>query len=158
MEEFAKFENLINGAYRYQLQDYCIFVDARDLEDNRYPEKIPHPHVLNKSSKGEYTYLPLNDAAGFIAAFIVEGVDVRLIPEILRSEYESTLEDKVKEVDFVAQVDAVLGMLRPYLVERTYERTYATPQPLRPGTITEGYSLDFSVNWYPIGGRKRPIA
>ena len=49
-------------------------------------------------------------------------------------------------------------MLDPYLEDRTFKRTHQPPQAI--GTTKtyhgprgkKGYDLDFSVNWFGIGG------
>ena len=109
---------------RYQLKDKCLFVDAQDLAaGTRYPEVIPFAHILDKSTTA--TYLKLNDTAGFIARFIVIGVDTDLIPQIILSEYGGTL-PRLFECQYAKVVSgaknavkAVVEMLKPYLTTRT---------------------------------------
>jgi hypothetical protein len=139
---------------RYKLKDKCLFVDAQDLEARRrYPEAIPFAHILDKNTS---TYLKLNDTAGFIARFIVIGVDTELIPQIILSEYGVTLPKlfEGKQLRFQAAarsaVRAVVEMLRPYIKPRTRtdcKQPYEPPANLGVGTHEGGYKLDFSVNF-----------
>jgi hypothetical protein len=136
---------------RYQLKDRCLFVDAKHHEKNaRHPIEIPFAHVMDKRTK-DVTYLKLNDAAGFIARFIVQGVDTALISQILRSEYGT----KVKDPD--AEVKAVVELLDPYLMPREYHRPYQAPKDHGVAKHSGKYSLNFRVNWFPIGGYKVPL-
>jgi hypothetical protein len=131
---------------RYQLQDKCLFVDATDRRGGRRkPQAIPHPHVLDQRVTPA-KFLNFNDEAGFVARFIVQGVDTDLIPEILRSEYG----DKVKNPkDMVKQV---VQLLKPYLEPRTFQREYEAPKIVAQGDFQQkGYRLDFKVNWFGTG-------
>jgi hypothetical protein len=139
---------------RYKLKDKCLFVDAQDLAAGiRYPEVIPFAHILDKNTA---TYLKLNDTAGFIARFIVIGVDTDLIPQIILSEYGGTLprlfEGQYGKVVAGAKnaVKAVVEMLKPYLTARTprdSNRHYEPPKNLGVESHEGGYTLDFSVNF-----------
>ena len=137
---------------RYQLRDKCLFVDAylydesnRKPTRNKKPDAIGSPHVLDQSTEPG-TALKLNDAAAFIARFIVLGVDTDLIPEIVKSEYHGASANPAKEVADVYE------MLKPYLGDRIYQRTHEAPQSRGKKDHTGGYDLDFRVNWFGRGG------
>lgn len=131
---------------RYQLKELCLLVDAKDYEtDRRIPEEIPSAHILDQRTK-PFTYLKLSDGAAFIARFIVLGVDVALIPEILRSEYSLTPQDKERGVDFEADVESVIKMLRDYIEVRTSGMPYSSPETRGTGENKGGYPLDFGVH------------
>ncbi|OGR25281.1 MAG: hypothetical protein A2139_01205 [Desulfobacca sp. RBG_16_60_12] len=142
---------------RYKLKKKCLFVDAINFDDpkapKRYPEVIPYPHILDKSTA---SYLKLNDTAGFIARFIVIGIDTDLIPQILLSEYGVTLPRLVEgtkakaEAAAKAAVKSVVRMLRPYLKPRTRtdsKQPYEPPAALGVGKHECKYKLDFSVHF-----------
>ncbi len=139
---------------RYKLKDNCLFVDAKDLTTNiRYPEAIPFPHVLDKNTQ---TYKKFNDTAGFIARFVVIGVDTGLIPQIVLSEYGTRHRSMIggkpnlSEASAKAAVSAVVKMLMPYLERRKptdYHPPYEPPQDLGVASHENGYKLDFSVNF-----------
>jgi hypothetical protein len=145
---------------RYQLKNKCLFVDAKVYDDNSgLPTKnakiddviLANPHVMDTSTSPA-TYLPLNDAAAFIARFIVLGVDTDLIPQILTSEYGSAVKNPGKEVA------DVLAMLFPkYMVNRTYARAYDAPKKGNEGTHPGKYLLDFKVNFFGVGAVKGPL-
>jgi len=121
-------------------------VDAKHSETGRrIPEEIPSAHILDQRTK-PYTYLKLSDGAAFIARFIVLGVDVALIPEILRSEYSQASQDKERGVDFKADVDSVIKMLGDYIEVRTSGMPYSSPETLGRGENECGYPLDFGVH------------
>jgi hypothetical protein len=119
------------------LKDTCLFVDARDFETGkRYPETIPHPHIFDQESG---TYLPLNDTAAFIAHFILMGVQIDLVPQILQSEYGERVENPDTEVS------RVLELLHSYIEPRVYFPEYVAA---RAGEVQEHkgcYPLDFGV-------------
>jgi len=137
---------------RYQLADMCLYVSAKHFETKeRAPKEIPFPHILDQRKKPA-TYLKLNNGASYITRFIVQGVDIDLIPEILRSEYGAQVENPK------AEVEAVLEMLKPYLKKRTVKRRYQRPKPLGKGKHEDGYDLDcrvgsiyFTFVKYPTG-------
>jgi hypothetical protein len=136
---------------RYQLKAKCLFVDATHRDTNmKKPDDIPAPHVMDKST-APATYLKLNDGAAFIARFIAMGVDTDVIPQILSSEYGSKIKDPV------AEVQAVVALLGPYLEARTFNRPYQAPKDHGKGNHSGSYALDFRVNWFPIGGHKLPL-
>lgn len=151
---------------RYQLDDYCLFVDATNFETNkREPKEIPYPHILDQRTTPA-TYMRLNDGAAYITRFIVLGVNTSLIPEILRSEYQTLLGSKVNTINFEAEVVAVLNMIDPYLKkgERHVERAYESPKQHGAGKHVDlegkplkGYDLDFRVNWFVVGCCKIPF-
>jgi hypothetical protein len=131
---------------RYQLKQLCLLVDAKHSETGRrIPEEIPSAHILDQRTK-PYTYLKLSDGAAFIARFLVLGVDVALIPEILRSEYSLTSQNKERGVDFEADVDSVIKMLGDYIEVRTSGMPYSSPETLGRGENECGYPLDFGVH------------
>jgi hypothetical protein len=148
----------------YQLKDKCLFVDANvyDEKNKKYADKVkPDPppttgkiefaHVMDKSTTPA-TYLMLNDAAAFIARFLVMGVDTDLIAQIISSEYGSKVKDPLGEVQ------AVVTMLFPsYLEYRTFPRSYQAPQKEGGGNHSGTYELDFRVNWFVTGGFKGPL-
>jgi hypothetical protein len=132
---------------RYKLKDGCIFVDANDPKDKKKkkPDENPYPHVFNQTTKD---YVALNDAAGFIARFIVLGVDTNVISQILVSEYGSSVVANPQ-----GAVDKVYAMMKDYLENRPAGSygdpgNYQPPVQLPPkhsGTL----KLNFSTN--PIG-------
>jgi hypothetical protein len=154
---------------RYQLANKCLFLDAKELgSNNRVPKELPFPHILDQRTTPT-TYLKLSDGASFIARFIVQGVDTKLIPEIVSSEYGSQVKDPATDVQ------DVLNMLMPYLDKRGPQGPYEAPQPPdknhpedpykalkgehvdSKGKPLVGYMLDFSVNWFGTpGGYKLP--
>jgi hypothetical protein len=153
---------------RYQLIDQVLFVDAKDYQSqDRYPKEIPSAHILDQRMVPN-EYLMLDDNAAYIARFIVQGVDIDLIPEILKSEYRTTLGNKVDKIDFVAEVTEVKDILYPKYLKtpRDYPRNYEHPKPPASGKHVEivggvekplkGYELDFRVNWFVIGCCKFP--
>ena len=131
---------------RYQLKDKCLFVDATSRQNGlRKPQANPHPHILDQRGN-QARFLNLNDEAGFVARFIVQGVDTDLIPEILRSEYGNRVQDPQ------AMVQAVVGFLGPYLEARTVQREYDPPRVVGQGNFAQkGYRLNFRVNWFGTG-------
>ena len=122
---------------RWQLKKKYLFVDAlvfKKPENDDYssakrePDSIPHAHVMDKTkspddnSPNPSPYLALNPGAGFIARFIIQGVDTDdLLPQILVSEYGITLQQAKQEVQ------GVLGMLNAYLRPRVYKRPHENP-------------------------------
>jgi hypothetical protein len=140
----------------YQLRDKCLFCDAYLYDEQtrkpstKKPDLIPAPHILDQSVDPP-DCLMLNDAAAFIARFIVLGVDTALIPQIVQSEYRGAGGNAVKEVQDVE------ALLTPYLEYRTFQRPYQPPQVEKPKKYQrpdgkKGYDLDFSVNWFGVGG------
>jgi hypothetical protein len=151
---------------RYKLKAKCLFVDAKNFDDpktpKRFPIEIPYAHVLDKNSA---SHLKLNDTAGFIARFIVMGVDTDLIPHIFLSEYSGTLPklfkgNKVKvEAAAKTAVRSVVSLLKPYLKRRTLtdcKQLYETPKGLGIGKHSGKYALDFSINFVGTGVVKTP--
>lgn len=107
---------------RFQLKPKCLFVDAlvhKKPEAGDYHP--PFPHIMDgRTSPPEYS--GLNDTAGLIAHFIVEGVDTdTLLPQIVQSEYGITLEEAKQEVE------KVKNDLMPYLEPRSYRRPHHEP-------------------------------
>jgi len=144
---------------KYQLKPKCLFLDAKVYDDNGIPienakidNDLDGPHVMDTSTSPA-TYLLLNDAAAFIARFIVLGVDTDFIPQLLVSEYAPTVVEKPKD-----QVAAVVAMLKPkYLMDRYYPRKYDTPKKGKDGNHQGKYPLDFKVNFFGVGAVKGPI-
>jgi hypothetical protein len=130
---------------RYQLKADCCFVDALDpVSGDRKPNNYPFPHVFNQKTK---TYVPFNDAAGFIARFIVLGVDTGVIPQILVSEYGAS-----KKMDPAAEVAQVYNMMKAYLEPRKGRKPHSAPGKWPAATKpkhTGKLRLSFSTN--PIG-------
>jgi len=97
-------------------------------------------------------YLALNDVAGFIARFIVQGVDTDLyLPQIIVSEYGIS-PDQAKN-----DIKNVLDWLLPYLKSRTSSRTHEPAQNLGQGQHSGVYELNFKVNPLGMGVFKGPI-
>jgi hypothetical protein len=133
---------------RYEMKPQCLFVDAAEEHDHskKKPDTIKAAHIMEKTSGGKWKVLKLNDAAGFIARFIVQGVDIDLIPLILRSEYGSSIQNPA------AEVQKVLDILDPYLKKRTGVRAFGNPESFPPPVdFTEPYDLNFKPNWFAIG-------
>jgi hypothetical protein len=137
---------------RYQLKNKCLFVDAYLYDEknrkpipNKIPGAIAYPHVLDQST-APGTALKLNDAAAFIARFIVLGVDTDIIPQIVKSEYPGDV------VNADQEVADVYNLLMPYLEPRTYQRTHAAPKSKGKIPHEGGYELDFRTNWFGTGG------
>ena len=139
---------------RYKLVDKCLFVDAKELDGTRKcPQGLLFAHVMD-SRQSPAKVLKFNDTAGFIARFILFGVEIGLIPEIVHSEFG----DQVK--DPLGEVQAVLKMLSPYVEERkSADRMKYDPASSEDkGTHTGKYDLDFRVNFYASTGMaKVPI-
>ena len=112
---------------RYQLKDKCLFVDAYLYDERtrkpstKKPDAIPSPHILDQSADPA-TCLRLNDAAAFIARFIVLGVDTSIIPQIVQSEYPGSGGIAADEVEVVRT------LMLPYLEDRTFKRTHQPPK------------------------------
>jgi hypothetical protein len=144
---------------KYQLKPKCLFVDAKVYDDNGMPIKnakidadLVGPHVMDTSTSPA-AYLLLNDAAAFIARFIVLGVDTDFIPQLLVSEYAPAVVDKPND-----QVADVVAMLFPkFMKDRTYPRAYDTPKKGMEGNHAGKYPLDFKVNFFGVGAVKGPI-
>jgi hypothetical protein len=147
----------------YRLKDKCLFVDAnsydeknRKFANKNKPAKPPTsgkielPHVMDKSTTPA-TYLMLNDAGAFIARFIVMGVALKDIPEILKSEYEGAVVNPAQDVA------DVYSMLAPYLEKRMVTRPYQAPKDEGKGEHSGQYDLDFRVNWFGTGKFKGPL-
>jgi len=131
---------------RYQLKDKCLFVDATDLDGNRLPPEIPNAHVLDQRGP-QAKVLKLNDTAGFIARFIVMGVDTDTVAEIVSSEYA------ISTTNAAAEVQSVYSLLKDFVQARTYKRGHEKPGTVPKAEPTSGqYGLDFSVNWFGGGG------
>jgi hypothetical protein len=117
---------------RWKLKEGCLFVDAFHLEKSqgkeikyRADQIIKYPHIMDKRETGKeeddnddntvsYPCTLFNDLDGFIAGFIVMGVDTDLIPQIVASEYE------MDELAADKEVKATLQVMRhyDYLVEQ----------------------------------------
>lgn len=137
---------------RYKLKDRCLFVDAKELDGTRkQPKNLLFAHVLD-ARQTPAKVLEFNDTAGFIPRFILFGVEIGLIPEIVHSEFA----DQVK--DPLGEVQAVLQMLLPYVEERTDRMKHYPPSSKDQGTHPGTYDLDFRVNFYATTGvSKIPI-
>ena len=152
---------------RWQLKKKYLFVDALapkkpgndDYDGSRKPESIPHAHVMDKrttpddDSAAPSPYLALNPGAGFIARFIVQGVDTDdILPQILVSEYGIPLPQAKKEVK------DVLTLLTDCLRPRAHKRQHQAPAVAKQGVHDTGqYQLDFKVNWFGTGVLKGPL-
>ncbi len=91
---------------RFQLKPNCLFANALIIDGRDSPAK----------------QLALNDTAGFIAHFMVQGVDTdKLLPQIMQSEYGIPLEEAAQEVE------KVKNTLMPYLEPRSYQRPHHKP-------------------------------
>jgi hypothetical protein len=139
---------------RYKLKVQCLFVDAKELDGTRrQPQDLLFAHVLD-ARQTPAKVLKFNDTAGFIARFILLGVEIGLIPEIIHSEFGDQVTDPLGEVQ------AVLKMLRLYVDERRPEdrMKHETPSSEDHGTHGGKYDLDFRVNFYATTGvSKIPI-
>ncbi len=154
---------------RYELQPNCLFVDAFNLEKldlgnlERAPEITPAPHILDKR-RLPVVCLELDDVAGFITRFIVQGVETEcLLPQIIASEYSLTVAKAVQEVQSVL---ALIGnFLRPRQTVRPYQSSTRIPEVnLENLAIDEQYKphpgvyeLNFRVNLLVLGGFKLPL-
>jgi hypothetical protein len=130
---------------RKKLKDMCLFVDAKTLDGTRLPTKTPFAHVLDQRTKPAKALIFHNDTAGFIARFIVMGVDTTIVQEIVRSEFGTQVTNPKNEVD------KVLALLQDYVEDRTDGMKHEPPD----GHVEPhdgSYDLDFSVNWYGSGG------
>jgi hypothetical protein len=153
---------------RWQLKKKYLFVDAQVFQKpgnddyttaTRVPASIPYAHVMDKMASPDNNgpapspYLALNPGAGFIARFIIQGVDTDdLLPQILVSEYGLTLQQAKDEVG------KVLGMLNAYLRPRVYNRPHQDPAVEKQDVHATGqYDLDFRVNWFGAGVIKGPL-
>jgi len=128
----------------FQLKKDCVFVEAHDHDDRniKKPDKYKFPQVFNQKT-GDY--VPFDDTGGFIARFIVQGVDPVDIPKILLSEFGPPSQAN----DFPADVATVLAELMPFMEDRK-TRNYDKHVKKDPGTGHDGrFKLDFTVN--PIG-------
>jgi hypothetical protein len=148
---------------RYQLKLGCLFVDAWNVEkDCREPELPPQlrcAHIRDTRDGGPddpADYVELNETAGFIARFIVMGLNTdNIIADILTSEYGSEWEGVAQ-----TQVNEVRDKLLPYLEPlpnvgspppRRGRKRYNKPQVKTIGKHDRKYSLDFSPNWFATG-------
>jgi hypothetical protein len=128
------------------LKDKCLFVDARALDGTRQPTKTPYAHVLDQRTNPAKAFI-FNDTAGFIARFILMGVKIATVAEIVSSEYS------IPATDAATEVNSVLKTLKDndYVEDRTVGNIHEKPD----GHIEphDGfYDLDFSVNWYGSSG------
>ncbi len=134
---------------RFQLKPKCLFIDAlthKKPEEGDYgigarkPDELPFPFVMDKGVLPA-KYLALNDTAGLIARFIVQGVDTdKLLPQIIQSEYEISLTEAAQEVENVKTT------LMPYLEPRSHQRAHQKPQVHKSGEHPGKFLLDFRVN------------
>jgi hypothetical protein len=148
---------------RYKLKDGCLFVDAWNVEnDCREPETPPQlrcAHIRctsNADPNDPADYVELNETAGFIARFIVMGLNTdNIIANILTSEYGPEWQGVAQ-----TQVNEVRDKLLPYLEPlpnvgspqpRRGRRPYNKPQVKTIGKHDRKYSLDFSPNWFATG-------
>jgi hypothetical protein len=160
----------------YRLKDKCLFVDFRAYDGTHWQPRNQQPpvppvggppgeitpdaitqlaHILDQRPPGPPTWVPLNDTAAFITRLIVMGVDVDLIPELLKSEYS---EQQIGS--FKTQVTDLVKDLQPYIeVRQPNDRRGSQPHGNEPPKILakktfphKGYNLDFSVNWFGTGG------
>jgi hypothetical protein len=153
---------------RWQLKKKYLFVDAlkhkKPQTDDyttelRKPQDIPYAHVLDKSNSPDDNgpapspYVAINSGAGFIARFIVQGVDTdELLPQILVSEYGIPLQQAKDEVN------AVLTMLKDCLRGRKHQRDHEPPALIKKDVHPTGkYDLDYKVNFFGIGFLKGPL-
>ncbi len=135
---------------RYEMKHKCAFVDAQEARITEHQKGSKKPDGVNAAHVYFYEgnnkkVLKLNDTAGFIARFIVQGVDIDLIPVILRSEYGSSIQNPEQEVQ------KVLNILMPYLQKRVGTNAFSPPQSQGTANAPDPYKLDFGLNWFPIG-------
>jgi hypothetical protein len=136
----------------YQLKVDCVFVEAHDHDDRniKKPDKYKFPQVFNQKT-GDF--VPFDDTGGFIARFIVQGVDPVDIPKILVSEYGSS-----EANNFATDVNNVLAELKPFIKDRQ-PRKYDKHVKKTPGTGHDPtFDLDFKVNPIGIVVLKLPIS
>ena len=135
---------------RFQLKRKCLFLEAlvhKKPEEGDYaikarkPDALPFPLVMDQSSSPA-KYLALNDTAGLIARFIVQGVDTdKLLPQIIQSEYGISSADAVQEVEIVKTT------LMPYLDPRSHKKTHQKPKVAKTGKHPGKFPLNFRVNF-----------
>lgn len=135
---------------RFQLKRKCLFLDAlthRKPEEGNYdigarkPDELPFPLVMDQRSSPA-KYVGLNDTAGVIARFIVQGVDTDwLLPQIIQSEYG------ISPTDATQEVEKVKTTLMPYLDKRSHKRAHQKPKVAKKGDHPGKFPLDFSVNF-----------
>ena len=139
----------------WRLKDGCVFVEAHDHDDltKKKPDKYNFPHVFNKTN-GDY--LPFDDTGGFIARFIVQGVDPADIPKILKSEFGPPN----PQDEYTKAVDEVLDELAPLFIEaRQPSRRYVKHVKKNKLTGHDGtFELCFHVNPIGIVVLKLPIS
>jgi hypothetical protein len=145
---------------RFQMKPKCLFVDALhhkkpEVGDYRTgvrkPDDLPFPLVMDQSSSPA-KYLALNDTAGFIARFIVQGVDTDwLLPQIIQSEYG------ISPTDAAQEVEKVKTTLMPYLAPRSHKRTHQKPKVDKAVKHSGKFPLDFSVNFLGATVLKGPL-
>lgn len=145
---------------RFQMKPKCLFVDALTHKkpeegdyniDVRKPDDLSFPLVMDHRSSPA-KYLALNDTAGFVARFIMQGVDTdKLLPQIIQSEYGISLTDATQEVENVKTI------LMPYLDPRSHQRAHQKPQVHHTGDHPGKFPLDFSVNFLGPVFIKGPI-
>ena len=128
----------------WKLKDGCVFVEAHDHDDRniKKPDKYKFPQVFNQKT-GDY--VPFDDTGGFIARFIVQGVDPVDIPKILKSEFG----DPHPSDEYTNAVADVLSELDPF-IEARQTRRYDRHVRRNPESGHGGkFELCFMVN--PIG-------
>jgi hypothetical protein len=135
---------------RYEMKHKCAFVDAQEARETEHQKGPKKPDGVNAAhvyfhEGNDKKVLKLNDTAGFIARFIVQGVEIDQIPEILKSEYGSSIGNAAQEVD------TVLGILNPYVQKRTGTKPFSSPQSQGIAEAPATYDLDFKLNWFAVG-------
>ncbi len=136
---------------RYKLIDQCLFVDAKELDGSRVkPQGLNFPHLMD-SRQNPSKVLKFNDTAGFIARFILSGVKISVISQIVLSEFGNVN-------DPAGKVKDVFDELADYLEERLDHMQFQPPTINDHGDHSGVYELDFRVNFYATTGvSKLPI-
>ena len=144
---------------QYELKPNCHFVDAYDIDKARAHPKDPRDrtdaacqeiafaYVMKKDSNNKCTHLKLNDVAGFIGRFIVMGVPVNKITDIVNSEYDNIPGNTIDAVNAVVQWMKDFDSIQP----RTQKPNFQEPSNLGTDTHNCHYKLDFKVNPMGIG-------
>ncbi len=122
---------------RFQMKPKCLFVDA---PVHKKPDDLPFPYVMDvRISPAKY--VGLNDTAGFVARFIVQGVDTdKLLPQILQSEYG------ISETDAAQEVENVKTTLMDYLEPRSHQSAHPKAQVTGTGEHPGNCLIDFSAS------------
>ena len=121
---------------RYRCKPECCYVESNHKETGHLkPDNYKFPHIFNRKT-GDY--VKFNKGAGFIARFIAQGLDIDIIPAILRSEYGNAVRDPAGDVD------KVFKAMQPYLIPAPPNQ-YQAPTGTS-GAGHTGFLLDFKTN------------